>query len=284
MGANKYYEPLQVQGRDFRMEAVLDHFNERIRVDLYTGNLSAVLQETEELAERYHYTKLIVKARHEHLSACLQHGYTLEAVIPGYFQGGTACLVTKYRSAERRNSMVWMQEETILSSILGNDVLKRKHVPAAYRLRKAGHEDAPRLAELYGKVFQVYPTPLNQQEYVWATMDEGTLYYVYEQNGQIVSAASAEVDPFQRNAELTNCATLEEHRAYGLVKELLVQLEEDLRTDGIYCAYTIARALSYGMNAAFRQLGYTYTGRLVNNCYIFDKLEDMNVWAKDLSQ
>ncbi len=37
------------------------------------------------------------------------------------------------------------------------------------------------------------------------------------------------------------------------------------------------------MNAAFHQLGYTYTGRLANNCYIFDKLEDMNIWVKDLS-
>ena len=37
------------------------------------------------------------------------------------------------------------------------------------------------------------------------------------------------------------------------------------------------------MNLAFHQLGYTYTGRLANNCYIFDKLEDMNIWVKDLS-
>jgi beta-lysine N6-acetyltransferase len=68
------------------------------------------------------------------------------------------------------------------------------------------------------------------------------------------------------------------------MKRLLTQLEKELVKNGIYCAYSIARALSYGMNKSFYQLGYSYTGRLTNNCYIFDKIEDMNVWVKDLSK
>ena len=66
------------------------------------------------------------------------------------------------------------------------------------------------------------------------------------------------------------------------MKSLLIKLEEELQERSIFCSYTIARSL-FGMNAAFHQLGYTYTGRLANNCYIFDKLEDMNIWVKDLS-
>jgi hypothetical protein len=67
------------------------------------------------------------------------------------------------------------------------------------------------------------------------------------------------------------------------MKILLEKLEEDLQSQGIYCAYSIARALSFGMNAVLHQLGYMYRGRLLNNCYIFNKLENMNVWVKDLA-
>ena len=38
------------------------------------------------------------------------------------------------------------------------------------------------------------------------------------------------------------------------------------------------------MNAVLHGLGYQYRGRLINNCYIFEKLENMNMWVKDLSK
>jgi beta-lysine N6-acetyltransferase len=115
-------------------------------------------------------------------------------------------------------------------------------------------------------------------------MDDGTIFLYIEDNGEIISSASAEINIRYHNAELTDCATLPQHRKGGYMKHLLSGLEEQLKAEHIYCAYTIARALSYGMNAAFYQLGYDYQGRLANNCYIFDKMEDMNVWMKDLSE
>jgi putative beta-lysine N-acetyltransferase len=132
-------------------------------------------------------------------------------------------------------------------------------------------------------VFQVYPTPLHDPEYVKKTMKEGTIYYVFFCQGKIVSAASAEVNSFYKNAELTDCATLTEHRKYGLMKIILRELEGELKRQGIFCAYSIARSLSFGMNAVLFQLGYKYRGRLMNNCYIYDKLENMNMWVKHLA-
>jgi putative beta-lysine N-acetyltransferase len=124
---------------------------------------------------------------------------------------------------------------------------------------------------------------MNNADYVKKMINDGTIFYVVECDKQLVSAASADANQTFHHAELTDCATLPEHRKYGLMKKLLIHLENDLRINGIYCAFSIARSLSFGMNAAFYQLGYQYTGRLTNNCYIFDKLEDMNVWVKDLS-
>jgi len=111
----------------------------------------------------------------------------------------------------------------------------------------------------------------------------GNVFYVVACGKQLVSAASAEINHRFNNAELTDCATLQDHRKHGLMKKLLIHLEKELKNNGIYCAYSIVRARSFGMNAAFYQLGYEYNGRLTNNCYIYEKLEDTNVWVKDLS-
>ncbi|MGG2024947.1 putative beta-lysine N-acetyltransferase [Gottfriedia sp. S16(2024)] len=284
MKTKKYYETIKVQQENYYFEGALDYFNERIRVDFYLGNVSLLIERIEKLAKENKFTKLIIKARSEHLYAFLQSGYMIESALKGYFQGSDGFFVTKYASQDRRNSLYWAAGDDILDAVLKSDRSKEKVIPDGYVLRRAEKSDSNKLAKLYGQVFKVYPTPLNESTYVEKTMDEGTIYWVYEKDGNIVSAASAEVDFSQRNAELTNCATLEEHRKHGLMKELMKKLEQDLVSQSVYCSYTIARALSYGMNAAFHQLGYKYTGRMTNNCYIFDKLEDMNVWVKDLSK
>jgi hypothetical protein len=64
---------------------------------------------------------------------------------------------------------------------------------------------------------------------------------------------------------------------------LLSELEQDLRARGMLSGYSFARARSRGMNQVFYQLGYEYTGRLVNSCDIQGQMEDMNLWVKPLS-
>ncbi|WP_369899814.1 putative beta-lysine N-acetyltransferase [Bacillus manliponensis] len=278
----KYYETFVEKTSDYTMEGALDYFNKRIRVDHYTGNVAHLVKAIEKLAEKHSFTKLIIKGKVEHVSAWLSFGFSLEATMPGYFQGHDAYFFVKYTSDERRNSMRWVEEDNIVADVQKKEV-KEKEIPKEFTLRIATEEDAEELADVFGKVFEVYPTPLNDSDYVRKTMEEDTIYYVYETEGRIVSTASAEMNLHERNAELTNCATLPEYRKHGFMKSLLRKLEEELNDRSIFCSYTIARSLSFGMNAAFHQLGYTYTGRLANNCYIFDKLEDMNIWVKDLS-
>jgi putative beta-lysine N-acetyltransferase len=111
-------------------------------------------------------------------------------------------------------------------------------------------------------------------------MKDGTVFAYIENGQQIVSAASAEINRKFKNAELTDCATLPQAAGQGHMKKLLSFLEQQLQAEGIGCCYTIARAESVSMNKAFAQLGYTYGGRLVNNCFIYSGIEDMNVWYK----
>jgi putative beta-lysine N-acetyltransferase len=125
---------------------------------------------------------------------------------------------------------------------------------------------------------------MNEPDYVKKVMKNGSIFHIVEFNQEIVSAASADINKMFYHAELTDCATLPEHRKYGFMKKLLSELETELKNEQIFCAFSIARSLSFGMNAVFYQLGYEYTGRMMNNCYIYNKLEDMNVWVKDLSK
>jgi len=273
-----------VEESGIRFEVYMDVFNKRVRVDHYVGDPTLVIQTTEELAKQAHSEKIIIKGKFEDYKVFLEKGYRNESIIDGYFLGSDGYFFCKYLVPDRAFSSHLQVEEDIMASV---QHLKRSSQvimpPAEYKIMKVSEKEAEMLSDLYREVFQIYPTPLHDPEYVKKTMKEGTIYYAFMYHHELISAASAEVNYMFRNAELTDCATKKEHRKFGLMKILLKKLEEDLFQQQIYCSYSIARSLSFGMNAVLHQLGYQYRGRLVNNCNIFDKLEDMNVWVKNLS-
>lgn len=282
LSVQKYSEQKRLHAASYQADIVVDYFNRRLRVLEYRGNLMSLLDEVNEIAEMNSFEKIICMAKREDLFEFMSCGFMVEAMVQKYFNGSDAYFVTKYFTNERRNSDKWMEEESIMTDILRNP-RENKPTNTQFLIRKATPEDAEQLAKLYDTVFQIYPTPLNNPDYIQKVMKDSTVFYVALDDGVIISSASAEVNHTFYNAELTDCATLDDYRKHGLMKKLLIQLEKELINNGIYCAYSIARALSYGMNKSFYQLGYSYTGRLTNNCYIFDKIEDMNVWVKDLS-
>jgi len=269
---------------NFFLEIYLDPFNKRIRVDDYLGNTKLLLKHTEEIVHQHQAEKLIIKGRSEDFLTFYENGFQSEAIIDRYFLGSDAHFFSKFYSLERKKNDHWITEDGMVHSILQLDPsIEKGYPPKEYQLKKADESFADELSSLYRKVFEIYPTPLHDPEYVKKTMKDGTIYYVFFHQGKIVSAASAEINFFYKNAELTDCATLTEHRKYGLMKIILHELEAELKRKGIFCAYSIARALSFGMNAVLFQLGFKYRGRLMNNCYIYDKLENMNMWVKNLA-
>jgi putative beta-lysine N-acetyltransferase len=268
----------------FSMEVYLDPFNKRIRVDDYRGNIKLIVDKSEQIAHAQRAEKLILKARFEDYSMLLESGFLPEAMVDGYFLGSNAYFFSKFYTVERKKNDHWIIEDGIIHSIYQlQSSSERDVLPKEYHLKKADESCAEQLSNLYKKVFKIYPTPLHDPEYVKKTMKDGTIYFVYYYQAEIVSAASAEVNLFYKNAELTDCATLNDHRKYGLMKLILREIEGELRKNGIFCAYSIARSLSFGMNAVLFQLDYFYRGRFMNNCYIYDKLENMNMWVKNLA-
>lgn len=282
---NETSSNLTIKEKCYKMDVYIDPYNKRLRIDDYSGCVSDICEKAEMLAKQYKAEKLIIKARKEHYFQFLEKCFQSEGVIDGYFLGSDCYFFCKYYEAERKSNTHWITEDEIIGNV--QNLEKSTEVitpPSDYQLKKIEKKDAPKLASLYKEVFQIYPTPLHNPDYIIKTIDEGTIYYSYQVGDQIVSAASAEVNHFYKNAELTDCATLPQHRKHGLMKIILEQLENELLQHSIFCSYSLARSLSFGMNAVLHQLGYSYRGRLMNNCYIYDKLEDMNVWVKDLAK
>lgn len=275
----------KIKERSFTLNMYIDPFSKRVRVDDLQGDSEKGIKKAEEIANVYNSEKLIVKSRGEQMISLIEKGFQIEGVVDKYFKGSDCYFLCKYYSVDRRNNSYLLKEDEILRNVrlLGQREDDFGRIEP-YTMKQIEKKDADKLAELYQEVFQVYPTPLTEPDYIRKTIKEGTIYYAYYLNDQFVSAASAEVNSYYMNAEITDCATLTAHRKHGLMKWLITELENELLRRGVFCSYSLSRALSFGMNGALYQLGYRYRGRLMNNCLIYNKLENMNVWVKDLSQ
>jgi putative beta-lysine N-acetyltransferase len=241
-----------------------------------------MIEEINHLAQKNFFTKTFVKARSEHWRLFLSRGFMLEGVYTGYFRGSDAYCMSFYYDEQRRQSNQWKKEDEILKRVLKLPIQQDRPVlPETFILRKARLNDAPILARLYGSIFVSYPTPVHEPAYLISVMGEGSLFYVIEKEGEIVSAASAEINYIDCNAEITDCVTRPKFRGYGFKRLLIYVLGEKLRDQKIFNLYSLARSQSFGMNAALHQLGYTYSGRLTQNCRIAGAFEDMCLWVKN---
>ncbi len=273
----------RLETEDFRAELFLDQYNQRLRVLNYEAkDVAELVMALRKLADANGFDKIIVMASHDDWQAFLRFGYVLEAVLEYYHGGEDAFVVSKFRSQERLDSPNLMDETLLIEQITAREISARKSVPEGYTIRLARREDIFSLLDLYQEIFDSYPSPLKHASYLEHIFQKESLFAVCVHDGAVVAAASAELMPGQRSAELTDCATRKEARGKGLMSHLLLRLEEELCRRAYVCAYTMARGRSYGMNSVFFQLGYEYTGRLINNCDIYGAYEDMNIWVKDL--
>jgi len=276
-------EYIILQNEQFYLKGYKDFANERLKIEDYRGNLKVIFATIRDMQKEEYVHKTIVKCRTESVASFLGQGYLLEGSIPGYFLGDKAYLLCKYHDQKRFTSTKWVEEDQMLEDVWKKDRNVENNGIVTSTIRKATTLDANRLATFYASVFPIYPVPIDDPDYVKEQMEESSIYYCLETDGQIIAAASAGINMEYRNAEITDCATLDSHRKGGYMYDIIQALENELVSKRIFCSYSIARALSFGMNAVLHKSGYSYQGRLKNNCYIYDKIEDMNVWSKDLS-
>ncbi|MFC1762501.1 putative beta-lysine N-acetyltransferase [Planctomycetota bacterium] len=275
-----------------RSKATIQHgpLSQRIYLmKLGTAEPISLMSELKALAQKNDYTKIFAKVPQSKAKAFLDEGYLMEAQIPGFFKGQEAVCFLAYYLDPARQIPRSIEE---LESVLAIAQEKQRTFPApissnplsnpSLALRPCTAQDAPAMSQLYKQVFPSYPFPIENPDYIRATLKTHIQYYAFESKGKLVALSSAEMDQKQQNVEMTDFASLPEYRGQGLAVQLLKHMEIQMKAQGMLTAYTIARAVSPGMNITFAQCGYQYNGRLINNTHISGQIESMNVWSKHL--
>ena len=253
------------------------------------ADLPGLIDEIETLARNEGYTKIFSKIPDSERVAFDERGYVQEAAIPRFYNGvGTAAFLAKFldpqRAVEKRPKRIAKNLELARAKAGQGLSPSRRRKAARGPLHDCSTSpaDAEEMSGVYREVFPTYPFPIDDPAYLLSTMAANVQYFCVRDNGRIVALASAEKDLHGANAEMTDFATLPAYRRRGLAVYLLDRIEHEMRTQGVRTAYTIARALSAGMNITFAKMGYTYGGTLTNNTNIAGQIESMNVWYKPL--
>jgi putative beta-lysine N-acetyltransferase len=275
-----------VRAANSRRSAVFDLYNRRVKIyglvpaDLEAPEVATLVGGLGEAPELY--TKLTVYALPGDDEAWIKRMFLREGVILGYFPNHLhADLWASYADDARMEAPRDAEHDRIVA-LAAQKETKAPFLAEGYTSRVAVEADAFVLAELLRNTFEDYPAPLDAATLREAIANRRNHFRcVFDRHGEMVAAASAELDHGRSVAEMTDCATDPEHRGKGLMAYILWCLEKDIaeRFD-ITDVYTLARADEPGMNCVFSKLGYHYTGRLVNNCRMPNGWESMNVWCR----
>lgn len=237
-----------------------------------------------ELADRNGYSKIIAKIPVSSAKTFFDQGYLQEASIPGFYRGKeTALFLVRFLqlSRSRAGNLEKINDILTLAQKQAQKSFGRSYDSGAV-IRECTADDAEKMSQIYQAVFPTYPFPISNPSYLIETMQNHIVYFGAEHDHHLVSLASSEMDIHNQNVEMTDFATLPQHRGCSLAVVLLKKMEAAMCKRGMKTAYTIARAASAGMNITFARAGYIFSGTLVNNTNISGSIESMNIWYKAL--
>jgi putative beta-lysine N-acetyltransferase len=265
-------------------ELLIDIINKRLRVLKIMGNKEeSILEKIYEVAKLNKLGKIWAVATIDQWEWFFKWGYILEGILPRYFDSGSAYYMAYFLSSERRISTLIDEEERLINNLKKQNLAgKIPALPEGYEMRLGNFEDVEELAKFYDEIFPTYPTPMHDPKYVKKMMNNKVIFNIIFWKGKIVTAASADIEEASKTVEMTDIACSPEHRGKQLPVIAINSLEKKMKQLKMKTLYTLARAKLPGINKAFYRLGYSYYGRLINNCDIFDGYEDMNLLVKVL--
>ena len=237
------------------------------------------------LARSKKYSKIFCKVPGNKAPLFTANGFIPEAQIPGFFRGEDSMFfMSKFLSSDRLLHIETKELEE-LSKLLDRNKTQSWDPPEKSEkasVRKLNENDCETMAGLYKKVFQSYPFPIFDPAYILKTMKSGVQYFAIESNNKLLALASAEVDAYSQSAEMTDFATLQQHRGKSYAYFLLEAMQTHMKSEGIKTLYTIARLRSVGMNLTFLRMNYQFAGTLLKNTNISGEIESMNIYYKQL--
>ena len=271
----------------FGKGTILQHgkCNDRIYLmKLDEQDVDIIITLLKELAYKNKYSKIFCKIP-KHISPLFfANGYILEAYIPGFYNNlHDVFFVSKFLNSDR---LLNIENKQLLDffDLLSEKPEKRQNSEntSGYSVRKLNKSDVKQITGIYSEVFETYPFPIYNPDYIMETMKKNIQYFGAEKKGKLAALSSAEIDFKGENAEMTDFATHLSHKGNNLSGQLLTIMETEMKKQGIKTLYTIARIKSVPMNKTFLKNGYHYSGTLIKNTNIAGMIESMNVLYKHL--
>ncbi len=267
--------------------ALVQHgnMNDRIYlIKLGQAQPQELIPRLEEMAQENSYSKIFAKVPASEIPVFTQAGFRKEGVVPNFYNNSEdGFFIAKYPDPERKIEELSDKYQQVMEVTIEKLTEQNQARAIDANIRKCTPDDVEEMASIYSRVFSSYPFPIYDPAYLAETMESHVKYFCVEHEGNIAALASSEIDFKASNAEMTDFATLKDMRGRNYASALLARMEEEMARIGIQTAYTIARAISPGMNITFARGGYSYGGRLVNNTNIAGNIESMNIWYKSLA-
>lgn len=271
--------------------SVIQHgpHNDRVYVmKLAKQDLPIIFDYVDKLAKQNRYSKIFAKVPAWAVSTATKKGYHCEAFIPKFFNGTTdGYFLGKYFN-EKRKIIDEKSEKKIEQIKKTFQKYKTRSfsadIPNDIDIEQITNENVDSLAKLYDSVFSSYPFPIHKQSYLEKMLEHDVNYYGIFQQGRLVAASAAEMEKEHSFVEMTDFATLPSFRGNNYAFYLLQFMEKEMKKEKMSTAFTIARAVSYGMNITFAKAAYCYAGLLKNNTAIAGSLESMNVLYKKIAR
>lgn len=260
--------------------------NQRVYLmKLNEADTPAIMDTITQLARKNNYSKIFCKVPQHVAPQFIARGFLCEAQIPRFYNNReTVFFMSKFLNSDRLLNMETeqlMAFSKMLQAQNNTEIADIQH-DTTFRIKRLTPQNSRKIAEIYRKVFESYPFPVFDPEYITETMSTHVAYFGIEANEQLVALASSEIDRDGQNAEMTDFATLPAYRGKKLSVLLLQEMERHMQKQGIKTLYTIARLNSVGMNKTFLRTGYTYSGTAVKNTNIAGTIESMNIYYKHI--
>lgn len=270
--------------------SIIQHgkFNDRIYLmKLSSEDYPDIIEDLEKISVKNNYSKIIAKIPKWSYEAFVNNKFIREAIIPQYFDSGTDLyFVSKFLDSNREiNHKVNACNDVIrkaLSKKISSSGDDNPKLSPEFSYKKLDKSHVNEIVGIYKIVFETYPFPIHDREYIIKTMLDNIIYFGIFYKDELVAVSSTEMDRSAGSVEMTDFSTLPEYRGNGFAGFLLHKMEKEMIKSKIFKSYTIARAMSFGMNITFAKANYEYGGRLINNTNISGNIESMNIWYKNL--
>ena len=267
--------------------STIQHGNSSDRVylmELKHTDMPGLLDKINVLAIQKEYGKIFAKVPEYWAATFANDGFRTEALVPGFFlDQEDGHFMGKYLDPHRADDPRQKEIDQILALSHNASTRPLKEAASKYTFRRCTLDDCRIMAACYGAIFSSYPFPINDPAFLASTMADNVIYFGAWHGKELAALASAEQYHQAGHVEMTDFITVPEHSRQGRASHLLELMNQELRNQGLAVAYTIARALSPGMNITFARAGYQHGGTLINNTQICGGIESMQVWYKHLS-